>query len=132
MNLSNANILRALLLGGLSLSIIVFAASTARADEHLFGYVRGAETLPKGRADLYQFVTYRTGKDQGSYHAFDFDTEIEYGFTDKFQMSFAVVQHYFDVKDVPGLDDSALYRYGGVELSGKYRFRKPHLHIQLF
>ena len=84
--------------------------------------MRGAETLPKGHADFYQFATLRTGKSDGDYHAWDFDTEVEYGFTDKFQMSVAAVQHYFDVEGVPGLDNGSFYRFGGVELAAKYRF----------
>lgn len=95
------------------------------ADEQLFGFVRGAETLPKGRAEVYQFVTYRTGKDTGNYHSFDFDTEIEYGFTDRFQASAAMVNHYIYNKNVDGLDDMNRYQLGGVELSSKYRLLSP-------
>jgi len=107
-----------LLVGGLSLSTF-----PTQADEHLFGYVRGAETLPQGHMDVYQFATLRTGKSSGSYQGWDFDTEAEYGFTDKFQMGLAVVQHYFNSKDVPELDDGQFYRVGGVEVSAKYRFK---------
>ena len=32
---------------------------SAHADENLFGYVRGSETLPQGSYELYQFVTQR-------------------------------------------------------------------------
>ena len=60
-------------------------ATTASADENLFGWVRGAETLPKGDFDLYETVTFRTGKNVGEYRGFDSDTEIEYGFTDRLQ-----------------------------------------------
>jgi hypothetical protein len=96
-----------------------------RADEQLFGFVRGAETLPKGQVDLYQFVTLRTGKDTGDYYGLDFDTEVEYGFTDKFQASLGLVQHYFNLKDVDGLDDGSFYRFGGVDLAGKYNLLSP-------
>jgi hypothetical protein len=106
-----------------ALAVLGGAIVSTRADEHLFGYVRGAETLPKGHADLYQFVTLRTGKDRGSYYGWDSDTEVEYGFTDKFQMGFAVVQHFFDIDDVPDLREGSFYKFGGVELSGKYRFK---------
>ena len=90
--------------------------STGFADEHLFGYVRGAETLPKGHADVYQFATLRTGKSSGDYYGWDFDTEAEYGITDKLQVGLAIVQHYFDIQDVPELDDGSFYKFGGVEL----------------
>jgi hypothetical protein len=102
-------------------------ASTAYADEHLFGNVRGAETLPAGHVDLYQFVTLRAGKDAGTYHAWDFETEAEYGFTDKLQGSLALTAHHFKTEAVPDLDDDSYFRIGGVEASAKYRFKSPFI-----
>lgn len=104
----------------------VFAvASSVHADEQLFGFVRGAETLPKGRNELYQFATMRTGKAEGTYYGFDFETEIEHGFTDKLQASFAVEQRYIDNYAVNGNrdahDDTDGYRFGGISASAKYR-----------
>ncbi len=61
----------------------LISSSGALADENLFGYVKGAEPLPKGAIELYQQVTSRTGKGTGHYHAWDFSTELERGFTDK-------------------------------------------------
>ena len=101
------------------------AIPSAFADEQLFGWTRGAETLPKGHIDLYQYMTLRTGKPAGNYHAYDFDTEIEYGFSDKFQASLSLVQHHFTFKGVDELDDDSFYRFGGVEASVKYRFKSP-------
>jgi Family of unknown function (DUF6662) len=96
-----------------------------RADEQLFGLVRGAETLPQGRSELYQFVTLRTGKAEGSYYGLDFDTEVEHGFTDKFQADLSVENRYFDNHGVNGdrdaLDDTDQYRFGGVTAAAKYR-----------
>ncbi|MDB6155779.1 MAG: Conserved hypothetical secreted protein [Chthoniobacteraceae bacterium] len=107
-------------------AVWTFAASgTAHADEHLFGSLRGAETLPKGHFDLYQFATFRTGKAAGVYRGFDFDTELEYGVTDKFQVGIAAINHYFHTRNVDGLDNDSRYRFGGVELSGKYRLLSP-------
>ena len=96
--------------------------STARADENLFGAVRGSETLPAGHFDLYQSITLRDGKQFGSYHAWDFDTEVEYGFTDTFQMSVDVIQHAFDISGVEDLRNDTFYKFGGVEVAAKYRF----------
>jgi uncharacterized protein DUF6662 len=106
----------------MSFSICV---SFARADEQLFGFVRGAETLPAKHSELYQFVTMRQGKDEGRYYGFDFETEYEYGFTDQFQASLSVVQHYFNNQDVPELKNRNNYRFGGVEGSIKYRLLSP-------
>lgn len=98
---------------------------SACADEHLWSYTRGAETLPDGKADIYQFVTLRTGKNAGRYRAWDFDTEIEYGITDKFQIGVAAVQHFFHIRNNTELADADQYRFGGVELSAKYNVLSP-------
>ena len=109
--------------------ILLAAARRSRADEQLFGFVRGAETLPQGRSELYQFVTMRTGKAEGSYYGFDFETEVEHGFTDKFQASLSLEQRYINNHGVDGdrdgLDDTDAYRFGGISLSGKYRLLSP-------
>jgi hypothetical protein len=97
----------------------------ACADEQLFGFVHGAETLPKGRSEFYQFVTLRTGKAEGSYYGFDFETEIEHGFTDKWQASLGIEQRYINNHGVDGdrdaLDDFNGYRFGGITAATKYR-----------
>lgn len=117
---------RGLLIGGL---VLFIGAIQARADEQLFGFVRGAETLPQGKNELYQFVTWRTGKAEGTYDEFDFETEIEHGFTDKFQASLSLENRYIHNRGVNGdrdaLDDTDSYRFGGVNVSGKYRLLSP-------
>lgn len=104
---------------------LCFSAINSRADEQLFGFVRGAETLPQGRSELYQFMTLRTGKAEGSYYGMDFETELEHGFTDKFQASISLEQRYIKNSGVDGdrdaLDGTDAYRFGGVSVSGKYR-----------
>ena len=103
--------------------------SVAHADEQIFGFVRGAETLPANRSELYEFLTLHEGKAEGSYYAFDSETEYEYGFTDRFQASVAIEQNYFYNHAVNGerdaLDNKDDYRFGGVEASAKYRILSP-------
>lgn len=106
-------------------ALLASTALPARADEHLFGWVRGAETLPAKHFDAYQFGTLRTGKRAGDYFGWDFNTELEYGVTDKLQVGFAVEQHYFDIQDVEELENQSQYRFGGLELSAKYRLLSP-------
>jgi hypothetical protein len=109
-----------------TISLTVFQA---RSDEQLFGFVRGAETLPQGKSELYQFVTMRTGKAEGSYYGFDFETEAEHGFTDKFQASISLEQRYINNHGVNGdrdaLDNTDGYRFGGLAASAKYRLLSP-------
>src|SRR3989338_1748746 len=64
-----------------------YLSSNALADESLFGYVKGAETLPKGSWEFDQSLTYRNDKGSGDYSALDSKTEIEYGVTDRFTAS---------------------------------------------
>jgi hypothetical protein len=101
---------------------LLLTPSLTFADENLFGAVRGSETLPAGHVDLYQSTSLRTGKDVGHYRGWDFDTEVEYGFTDTFQMSVEIKQHAFDIRGMEELPDDTFYRFGGIEVAAKYRF----------
>jgi hypothetical protein len=113
----------------LAMAALLVPTSIIRADEQLFGFVRGAETLPAKRSEVYQFITVRSGKTEGTYVGSDFETEYEYGFTDRFQASISLEQHYFYNKNVTGdrdaLDDCNSYRFGGGALSAKYRVLSP-------
>ena len=111
--------------GLLALALVAGANSTAHADENLFGFIRGAETLPKGHFDFYQTVTLRTSKDVGVYRGWDFDTEVEYGFTDKLQGGLAVVNRYIYNKGVDDLEDANHFTFGGFEGNLKYRLLSP-------
>jgi hypothetical protein len=111
--------------GLLAMALVAGANSMAHADENLFGFVRGAETLPQGHFDLYQTITLRTSKDVGVYRGWDFDTEVEYGFTDKLQGSLAVVNRYIYNNGVDDLEDANHFTFGGFEGSLKYRLLSP-------
>jgi hypothetical protein len=105
--------------------LLLGPAHAARADEQFLAFTRGAETLPHGRWELYQFATLRTGKDSGTYYGFDFDSEVEYGLTDRWQASAAIVTHYFDYHGVEDLDDTNSLDFGGAEISTKYGLLSP-------
>jgi hypothetical protein len=102
----------------------------AVADENLFGYVRGAETLPKGTGEVYQWFTQRSNKGAGHYRALDSKTEVEYGLTDRFQLSAEVnamaintsgllIDGYLPADRKTGL------RLQGLEVAAKYNFLSP-------
>lgn len=105
-------------------------STAANADEGLFGYVKGAEPLPKGAWDFEQWVTVRSDKGQGSYTAWDTKTEVEYGVTDKFAASLAI--HGLGI-NTSGLlidaylpkDEKYALKPAGIELSAKYNFLSP-------
>jgi len=97
------------------------------ADENLLGYVYGAETLPRGRWEAYQWITWREGKAEGTYRAFDLRTEIETGLTDKLQGAFYVNSRAHRIHAVPELDDRDTLQFQGVSAELKYRLKSPYL-----
>jgi hypothetical protein len=106
------------------------ASLSAMADENLFGYVRGAETLPKGAWELYQFATVRSDKGSGHYRATDYKTEVEYGLTNRLTVAGAVHAMGIDTSGLaingylPG-DRSFGLRGAGLSLEAKYNFLSP-------
>lgn len=119
------NSLPSRLLCGLSLALGAFLPAV-HADENYFGYTYGSETLPKGGWEVYQWVTSRTGKADGSYHAIDYQTEFEHGFTDHLQGSFylnAISHHTSGVSD---FTDREQFRFNGFQASAKYSFKSPY------
>jgi hypothetical protein len=125
---SAASLLRGCLLVAAGISLGGLAgAPDARGDEQLWAFARGAETLPGGHAEFYQFTTLRTGKKSGDYYGLDFESELEYGLTDEIQASASIVNHYFNVKSVTDLSNTNRYRFGGVEGSVKARALSPFI-----
>lgn len=109
---------------------LLAAALPAVADENLFGYVRGSEVLPKGSGEFYQWVTQRNNKGTGHYRAVDTKTEVEYGVTDRFQVSAEV--NGLAVKSLGLLingylpkDIDSNLRLQGFEVAAKYNFLSP-------
>jgi hypothetical protein len=113
-------------------------ALPARADENLFGYSYGAETLPKGAFELYSWLTWRTSKGKGDYDAIDLKQEIEYGFTDRLQGSLYLNERFFNIEGAAPLEeqeDGTLapeypdrhgFGFQGVQASLKYNFLSPY------
>jgi opacity protein-like surface antigen len=106
------------------------AATPAFADENLFGYVRGAETLPIGAAELYFKTTRRDDKGAGTYRATDYEVEYEYGVSDRFDISGALQAMSLDTRGLmidgylPGDRDFGV-RASGFEIAGKYNILRP-------
>jgi hypothetical protein len=115
----------------ISLAVAVTAVSLpAWADENLFGYVRGAETLPKGAAEAYQWFTQRSDKGAGKYRALDSKTEFEYGVTDRFQVSaelnaMSINTAGLTIDGYLPSDKKFGLRPQGVEIGFKYNFLSP-------
>jgi len=109
---------------------LLLLSTAAHADENLLGYVRGTETIPAGGWELYQKVTQRADKQAGHYTAYDYETEIEYGVSDKFNISGELQALSLDTSGLvingylPGDREFGL-RASGVEIAGKYNFLRP-------
>lgn len=112
---------------GLFAAVLVLPFGVVSADENLFGYVKGAETLPAGAWEIYQWLTDRSDKGAGDYRAIDSKTEIEYGATDRLSLagSFKMLQIDSSGLLIDGYlpkDESYGFRPSGIEASLKYNF----------
>jgi hypothetical protein len=115
-----------------ALAVLASLAATmsAHADENLFGYVRGAEVMPKGATEAYQWFTQRWDKGQGHYRALDAKTEIEYGVTDRFQVNaefkaMAIDTAGLQIDGYLPADKKYGLRPSGVGMGVKYNFLSP-------
>lgn len=107
--------------------------AAADADESLLGYVAGSETLPQGAWEITHATNLRVGKGSiGSYSAIDTETEAEYGLSDRFTVSGAIKTLSIDTDGIyidayiPGPNQFSA-RPSGLEVSGKYAFKRPAL-----
>jgi hypothetical protein len=109
---------------------LLLLSGGAEADESLFGYLRGAETLPKGAIEVVQTTTRRWDKGAGDYTAYDSKTELEYGVTDRFTSAVYLLGQAVKTQDIlidgyiPKDADTGL-KLSGFELSAKYNFLSP-------
>jgi len=110
-----------------AVAVAILGSCPASADENLLAYVYGAETLPRGKWEAYQWITLREGKAAGSYRAFDLRTEIETGLTDRLQGALYVNSRGHWIHDVPGLDERNALQFQGVSAELKYRLKSPYL-----
>ena len=112
----------------LTAALLAVTTLPASADENIFGYVYGADTLPKGRFELYNWTTWRHNKDRGQYNALDVQFELEYGITDRLQAS---IYLDFDIREQSGFDDGEFQdisgtRFDGIKQSLKYGLLSPY------
>ena len=105
-------------------------SGAASADESLFGYLKGAETLPKGATELVQHTTRRWDKGAGDYTAYDSKTELEYGVTDRFTSAVYLLGQAVNTQGIliDGYipkDANTGLKLSGFEVSAKYNFLSP-------
>jgi hypothetical protein len=121
-------------------ALLLACANPSIADENLFGYVKGAEPLPKGAREIYLNSTLRTDKGQGHYSALDLGVEYEYGLTDKLAAAVELKGMRIDTSGliIDGYlpkDEKFGLKWSGLEASLKYNFMsaaKDDLGLSLF
>lgn len=101
-----------------------------QADENLLNYVTGVETQPKGTWEFYQWITQRKDKGIGRYEAWDYETELEYGLTDRLAGAIYLKGQSIDTQDILidnyiPKDERYSYTPSGIQAALKYNFLSP-------
>ena len=109
---------------------LLIGALPATADENLFGYVRGSETLPEASKEFYEVLTSRNDKGAGYYSALDSETEAEYGVTNSLTILGSVKMQGIQTRGlvIDGYlpkDESYRIKPSGVETALKYNILSP-------
>lgn len=104
---------------------VPFFLPPAHADENLWGYLYGTDTLPEGGTEIYNWLTLRTGKGKGTYRGWDEMLELEHGFTHRFQASFYLKGRSHRIaggalEDDPERELARSLDFNGVNLAFKY------------
>lgn len=110
----------------------------AGADESLWIYTKGAETLPQGEFEAKLLTVHRLGKESGDYMFNDIRPMVEWGLTDRLTLEFQwqLFHHDYSVND-PDLqpmfdsqggagasfDDT---QFAGWEVLAKYNILSPY------
>lgn len=112
--------------------------SAAHADESLWLYTKGAETLPKGETEVKVGVISRRGKADSDYAFNDARIEVEHGITDRLQVygELAIFNHDYSTTnpdlqpfyDTQGGDGGRFRKtqIGGIEAGVKYNILSPY------
>ena len=110
---------------GVALFGLALHATPAQADEPLFGYVVTTDVVPKGKVEAEQWVTFREGRSQGSYHLLQTRNELSYGLTNDLQISGYVNFARADVKgNAPDGSTSPPEIFADFQVDPAKRFKK--------
>jgi hypothetical protein len=103
--------------------------STACADNRLFTYTYEPETEPKGDWEWEQSITTRVGRNaavgQQDYQHWEFRTEVEHGFTDRYTASLYVNDDYEYSTDPATGAKNSNNRWTGISLENRYLVLDP-------
>lgn len=122
----------------LVMAALVAIPSAAHADESLWLYTKGAETLPKGETEVKVGVISRRGKEDSDYAFNDVRIEVEHGITDRLQVygELAIFNHDYstsnpDLQPFYDTQGGAGGRFkktqiGGLDAGIKYNILSPY------
>ena len=117
---------------------VMMLPSAAHADESLWIYTKGAETLPKGETELKVATISRRGKADSDYIFNDIRLEAEHGITDRLTVygEVAIFNHNYsttnpDLQPLFDTQGGAGGRFkktqiGGIDLGVKYNILSPY------
>ena len=112
--------------------------TAAHADESLWIYTKGAETLPKGETEVKSALISRRGKAQSDYVFNEVKLEVEHGFTDRLTgyAELVIYDHNYsttnpDLQPLFDTQGGAGGRFkktqiGGIDLGVKYNILSPY------
>lgn len=112
--------------------------TVAHADESLWIYTKGAETLPKGATEVKAAVISKRGKAQSNYVFNEVKLEVEHGFTDRLTgyAELVIYDHNYsttnpDLQPLFDTQGGAGGRFnktqiGGIDLGVKYNILSPY------
>ena len=104
-------------------------AGTATADNKLFTYTYEPETEPKGDWEIEQSITARLLRNsavgQNNYQRWQFRTEVEHGFTDRYTASLYINHDYERFTDTETGITAGNNRWTGVSFENRYLVLDP-------
>ncbi len=110
----------------------IFLAITTFADNRLFTYTYEPETESRGDWESEQAITSRIGRNaavgQKNFQQWEFGTEIEHGFTDRYTASLNIYdtyQHFIDSANGQRVNDN---RWTGISVENRYLVFDPRDH----
>ncbi|MFM2294534.1 MAG: hypothetical protein RLZZ350_947 [Verrucomicrobiota bacterium] len=114
---------------GLACSLV---ATAALADERLFTYTYEPRTPPKGEREFEQSVTLRAGRTgavgQEDFARVELRSELEYGVTDKYQVSLYFNQQYDHFNDPATGDRTRHFEQTGFSMENIFQVVNPRDH----
>jgi len=104
-------------------------AATALADNRLFTYTYEPETEPKGDWEFEQSITSRLMRNstvgQKDYQRWQFSTEVEYGFTDRYTASLRINDDYESFTDPATGVTAGNNRWAGLSMENRFMVLDP-------